>query len=130
MKKFIVVGIAALSLALTGCGAGNGYPPNGGYTSADWDMNNPSMYNNSTYCNGGTYNPLPNNQFSCFQNGTTTKPSTRPAPVVPPKTAQKAPVKPAAPVQKAPVQQAPKPAVKAPAPAPYRAPAPAPKTGK
>lgn len=130
MKKFVVAGFAALAVVLSGCGAGNGgYSTNGGYTSTDWDMNNPSLYNNNTYCSGGTYNPLPNNQFSCVRNGVTTPPSARPKPIEPPKTQQKAPV---APVQKAPAQQAPKPAAPAPkAPAPaYKAPAPAPKTGK
>jgi hypothetical protein len=157
MKKLVVVGIAALSLTLTACGGQNfdttpndnydygGYSSNGGYTSSDWDLNSPSIYNNNTYCNGGTYTPLANDQFSCNRNGVITTPAPRPKVIVPPKSAQKPPADVLKRVeqQKAQVQQqkaqqqkqnsAPKPAApapKAPAPAPYRAPAPAPKTGK
>ncbi len=155
MKKFVLAGTAALALALTGCGASSGYngngnldyggySSNGGYTDHDWDMNYGSSYNNNTYCSGGTYNPLPNNQYSCNRNGVTSTPSSRPKVVVPPKSAQKAPaevlkrveqqkaaqqknLQQKAEKQKIADQQ--KSAPKAPAPA-YKAPAPAPKTGK
>jgi hypothetical protein len=129
MKKLVLAATAALALTLTGCGAGNGYDgysSNGGYTSTDWDMNNPSLYNNNTYCGGGTYNPMPNNQFTCVRNGVTAPPSARPQPVIPPKTQQKAPVQ--APKPAAPAPKAPAPAYKAPAPPAPKAPAP--KTGK
>lgn len=123
MKKIIVAGIAAAALMLTGCGASgyDGYSTNGGWSDSDWDLNNPSIYNNNTYCNGGTYNPMPNNQYSCYRNGVTSSPSPRPQPIVPPKSAQKAPV---APAQKPPAQNS---APKAPAQAPKAPAAPAPK---
>lgn len=125
MKKIVVAGIAAAALMLTGCGASgyDGYSTNGGYSSSDWDMNNGSMYNNNTYCGGGTYMPMANNQFACNRNGVISTPSARPVPIVPPKSAQKAPVAPPAP--KAPAQAPKAPAPKAPAPK-----APAAKTGK
>ena len=143
MKKIVIAlaGLAVASLALTGCGDGtSGYAPNGGgYTDSDWDLNNPSIYNNNTYCQGGTYNPQPNGMYTCFNNGVTSTPSKRPTPVIPPKSQQKPPAKPVAPAQ--PKQQsqqkqntapkAPAQAPKAPAPAAPKAPAPpAPKSGK
>jgi hypothetical protein len=102
LKKSAVVGIAAAALALSGCGASSGYngsndfdyggySSNGGYTDHDWDMNYGSVYNNNTYCSGGTYNPMPNNQYTCNRNGVVTKPSPRPSVIVPPKSAQKPP---------------------------------------
>jgi hypothetical protein len=115
-KTLALTGIAiAGALALAGCGTSgyDGYSTNGGWSDSDWDMNNPSIYNNNTYCGGGTYMPMAGNQYSCKRNGVTSTPSARPAPVIPPKSAQKAPVK--------------APAPKAPAPAPK---APAAKTGK
>lgn len=150
MKKLIVVGIAALSLALTACGNTSfndndrGNSQNTPAVSAhDRDPNNRSAYNNDLYCNGHIYVPLPNDEYQCedydhsgiiilphtSRSKYTTAPklavpSTKPkAPVV---TAPKAP----APSVKAPAP-APKPAAPKPAaPAPYKAPAPAPKTGK
>lgn len=129
MKKLVLAGVVmASALALTACDTGNaGYSNNGGWSSSDWDMNNPSMYNNNTYCQGGTYQPLTGNQYSCFNNGTTTRPSPRPSQIVPPKTQQAAPKVTTAPKQQgtAPKQNtAPKPAPKP------AAPKPAPKTGK
>lgn len=103
MKKIALVGVAAAAvLALSACGSPTsnfanddldwgGYNPNGGYASSDWDMNNGSIYNNNTYCGGGTYNPMANNQYSCTRNGVTSTPSVRPPVVVPPKSAQKPP---------------------------------------
>jgi hypothetical protein len=102
LKKFAVVGIAVAALTLSGCGASSGfegsnnydyggYSSNGGYTDHDWDMNYGSSYNNNTYCQGGTYNPMPNNQYSCNRNGVTSAPVVRPPVVIPPKSAQKAP---------------------------------------
>lgn len=106
MKKTAVVGlVVATTLALAGCGTGTpssgyydnntydygGYSSNGGWTDHDWDMNYGSVYNNNTYCAGGTYKPLPHNQYSCIRNGVTSKPSARPKVIIPPKSAQKAP---------------------------------------
>lgn len=157
MKKLVLAGTAALTLALTACGGQSfntpdtdrydygGYSSTGGYSATDWDLNNPSIYNNNTYCNGGTYTPMSNNQFSCNRNGVMSSPAPRPSLVVPPKSAQKPPADVLKKVEQQKVQrqqqqqqqqqkaQAPKPAApapKAPAPAPYKAPAPAPKTGK
>lgn len=149
MKKLVLAGTAALTLALTACGGQSfntpdngydygGYSSTGGYQSSDWDLNNPSIYNNNTYCNGGTYTPMSNNQFSCNRNGVISSPAPRPSLIVPPKSAQKPPADVLKRVeqqkaqrqqqaqQKA-QQQKQNPAPKAPA---YKAPAPAPKTGK
>lgn len=99
--KTALVGIAlAGTLALTGCGSSRGYESNdldwggynpNGYSDSDWDLNNGSVYNNNTYCGGGTYNPMANNQYSCTRNGVTSTPAVRPPVVVPPKSAQKPP---------------------------------------
>jgi len=101
MKKLILAGTAALALALTGCAGQsfstpdyddyNGYSSSGGYSANDWDLNNPSIYNNNTYCSGGTYTPLAGNQYSCNRSGVISTPSARPSAIVPPKSAQKAP---------------------------------------
>jgi hypothetical protein len=107
LKNFGIAGlVVAGALALAGCGTGSpsssgytdsnsydygGYSSNGGWTDHDWDMNYGSVYNNNTYCSGGTYKPLPNNQYSCVRNGVASKPSVRPKAIVPPKSAQKAP---------------------------------------
>jgi hypothetical protein len=108
LKKLAVVGlVTAATIALTGCstGTGNsssgyydtntydygGYSSNGGWTDHDWDMNYGSVYNNNTYCAGGTYKPLPHNQYSCTNNGVVSKPAARPKVIVPPKSQQKAP---------------------------------------
>lgn len=107
MKKLAVVGlVTAATIALAGCstGTGNssgyydnntydygGYSSNGGWTDHDWDMNYGSVYNNNTYCAGGTYKPLPHNQYSCTNNGVVSKPAIRPKVIVPPKSQQKAP---------------------------------------
>jgi hypothetical protein len=115
-KKLVVGIVVAGALALTGCGSSgyDGYSTNGGWSDSDWDLNNPSIYNNNTYCQGGTYNPLPNNQYSCYRNGVSSPPVVRPQPIIPPKSQQKPPaVKPAAPA--APKPAAPKPAAPKPA---------------
>lgn len=103
MKKLAVAGIVlASALTLTACGSSgynsgfdgfnDGYSNNGGWNSSDWDMNNPSVWNNNSYCHGGTYQPLAGNQYSCVNNGVTSRPSARPkAPIVPPKTQQAPP---------------------------------------
>jgi hypothetical protein len=102
LKKLAVAGIVlASALTLTACGSSgyggydgfnDGYSNNGGWNSSDWDMNNPSIWNNNSYCHGGTYQPLAGNQYSCVNNGVTSRPSARPkAPVVPPKTQQAPP---------------------------------------
>jgi len=139
LKKLAIAGIVlASALTLTACGSSSGYngfsdgySTNGGYTDHDWDMNYPSIWNNNTYCHGGTYQPLAGNQYSCINNGVTSRPTVRPkAPIVPPK-AQQAPP-PAVLKQRQESQQkkqnsAPKTAQKAPA---YKAPARTSKTGK
>lgn len=104
MKKLAVAGIVlASALTLTACGGSgynnsgfdgfnDGYSQSGGWNSSDWDMNNPSIWNNNSYCHGGTYQPLAGNQYSCVNNGVTSRPSARPkAPIVPPKTQQAPP---------------------------------------
>ena len=148
MKKFALVGIVvAATVGLTACGGGNsssysdeGYAPNGGgYTDTDWDLDHPSIYNNNTYCNKGTYTPQPNGFYTCTNNGVTSQPSKRPTPIIPPKSQQKAPAKPAAPAAPKQNNTAPKQnntAPKAPAQAPKappaapKAPAPPAKSGK
>lgn len=157
MKKLVIAGTAVLALALTGCGASSGYngnnggldyggySSNGGWSDRDWDMNYGSVYNNNTYCSGGTYNPMPNNQYTCNRNGIMSAPVVRPPVVIPPKSAQKPPadvlkrveqqkadqqrnLQQKAEKQRIADQQKKAPAQnKAPAPAPK---APAPKTGK
>lgn len=92
MKKIILAVSIAAALVLTAC-TPSGYAGNGGWSNSDWDMNNPSMYNNQTYCKNGTYIPLTGNRYSCRSNGVTSTPSKRPTQVVPPKNLQKAPVK-------------------------------------
>lgn len=99
----IIAGIAVAALALTGCGASGsrgfesddydygGYSSNGGWTDSDWDMDRTTVYNNNTYCQGSTYMPLANNQYSCNRNGVITAPLVRPKPIIPPKSQQKAP---------------------------------------
>lgn len=95
MKKLTIVGAIVAALTLSACGAVNdGYSTNGGWSPYDWDLNNPSIYNNQTYCHNGTYKPLPNNMYSCTINGTTSRPSKRPTPIIPPKSAQRAPAAP------------------------------------
>lgn len=133
MKKLVIVGITALSLALTACGGQSFNTPAQQYqqgpagSDTDWDLDHSSVWNNQQYCHNGVYNPLPNGQYSCTLNGTTSNPTVRPAaPVIPPKVIQQAP-KPAAPAPKPAAPKPAAPAPKAPAPAPK---APAPKTGK
>lgn len=149
MKKLVIVGIAALSLTLTACGgqsfdssSRNNSPQ---FTQSEMDPNNRSTYNNSVYCNGHTYVPLPGDEYQCedfdhsgvviFPHSPRSKyttapklsvPTTKPVPKV--TTAPKAPVQaPKAPtVPKSPVQ-APKAPVQAPKAPAYKAPV---KTGK
>lgn len=57
MKKLIVVGLAAVALALTGCGASN----------TDWGTSSP--HNDRTYCDGNVYTPVDEDDYTCSKNG-------------------------------------------------------------
>lgn len=56
MKKLIVVGLTAVALTLTGCGAGN-------------DVTVASPYNDRTYCEGNQYTPVDEDDYTCSKNG-------------------------------------------------------------
>jgi hypothetical protein len=81
MKKIILAGLVSATLALTACG-GASYA--GDYDD-DWDLNHASPYNSRTYCGSGTYKPLANNKFACYNNGRMVSSGVRPKPIIPPK---------------------------------------------
>jgi hypothetical protein len=107
VKKFIVAGIVASALVLTGCGAGSGVNNSnstydGGFSDFDVDMNNRSAYNDRTYCGGDTYVPLGFDEYTCEdKDHKRKKAATKRPSVILPKRVTPAPAQ----QQKAPTQQ-------------------------
>jgi hypothetical protein len=101
MKKLVAVGAVAAALTLSGCGAGSNqydipniplsYQMGPAGSDTDWDLDHTSVWNNQTYCNNGTYNPMSNGRYTCTTNGVVSAPLVRPsAPVMPPKIVEQA----------------------------------------